>query len=159
MHIIKKLEKENYQEYSQAILQSEEKNYQENIRSSDEDIKEILNSKRAIAAVLEVAGHYAGNYLSCAMDDEEQRKAGLENVKINYLYNIVVEKEWQGKGYGRLLLADLIRRCKKRGVQRIAGHYNQQSRRLITQAGGRIIKEVPDWEETGETYYLCVLEL
>lgn len=53
------------------------------------------------------------------------------NARVLYMYSTTVRKEWQGKGYGRLLCAYYAGFMRAQGFQHLIGHATSDSMRSI----------------------------
>jgi len=154
---------ENWSKYSGLILQSELV-YPETIRSAPEDFIEILSEGDRIAKVAFTGSEYVGNVIGYCITPEEMKAYGLEGEgdrsKIAYIINIVVAPQHQGKGFGTELLREFIKAAKARGYEKLVGHFRQpNSLNLIKRLGAKEKGVFRNWENTGEDYTLCFLDL
>lgn len=82
--------------------------------SADDYLSELSRSDsimlRATAGSGEIIGFIAGR-LVLATDSDESVDAEI--------YNIGVRKPFQSKGWGKILLHEFLRRCKRKGVRRV----------------------------------------
>lgn len=159
----KELTRDNFKDYQDYILLYEQI-YPEKIRSSQEDYIEMLLDDESIALVLEVDSRYAGSILGCPLEEEDRKlfniNIPLENTKVIYLYNIIIAPEYQGKGLGYGLLKEFIRVVKEKGYYVLVGHFRPNgSATLIKKFGGEVKQVWSNWEDSGEDYLYCELDL
>jgi len=154
---------DNFSKFQDPILHSE-MIYPEPIRSTPDEYAYIINSDGAIALVEIVDSKYIGNTIGCNLTDEEAEEYGIMNdvrgFKTFYIYNLVIENEYHGKGYAHLLLLELIKAAKNKGEDLIVGHFRQNGAlKLIKKIGAQEKGVFRNWEDTGEDYVLCLLDL
>ena len=157
------LKAENWGKYGELILSSE-LIYPQQIRTPMEEFIEILSSEDTVAKVLLVDSRYAGNAIGFCLTGEEKRDFGLDGVtagsNVIYLFNFVVNPEFQGNGYGRRLLKEFIMAARNKGYDTLAGHFrNNGSLHIIEKLGAQKKGILKDWESTGEDYIFCLLDL
>ncbi|MDD5178266.1 MAG: GNAT family N-acetyltransferase [Candidatus Nanoarchaeia archaeon] len=156
----KELNLENFDSYVDYIIHSEEL-YPTQIRSSKEDYKDMLKDENSIAIVAFSDSEYVGNIVGSPLLDHEFDEYELDKKKkIVYLYNIVVENNYQGRGLGSKLLKEFIKVAKERGFDTLVGHFRQNRSLALIKKLGCIIKKVHNnWEDSGEDYCFCELDL
>ncbi|MDD5254104.1 MAG: GNAT family N-acetyltransferase [Candidatus Nanoarchaeia archaeon] len=156
----KELDEANFEEYKNYLLHSEEI-FPEKIRSSIEDYKDMLLDPNNIAILGFLDNNYVGNIIGATLIDEEFDEYGYDrNKKIIYLYNIVIEKEYQGRGFGYELTKEFVRVAKEQGFEILIGHFRQNSSVSLIKKFGAVIKSThPNWEESGEDYFFCEVDL
>ncbi|HII72084.1 TPA: GNAT family N-acetyltransferase [Candidatus Woesearchaeota archaeon] len=169
------LNRENFDRF-EPLLSGSELVYPESIRSVREDFLEMLEEPVAFLAFSDeeddhAAGRddsddgddddYVGNVLGCALTPEEVIEYGVRGKgRILYLFNIVVDPGFQGRGVGKSLMAEFLRRAKKHGYDVVAGHFRKNaSLSLFKRFGGKEIQLHTDWEGTGEDYVYCEIDL
>ncbi|MFH1126634.1 MAG: GNAT family N-acetyltransferase [archaeon] len=149
--------------YEKQILRSEEI-FPEQIRTSREDYMGILMSENSIALVATIDSKYIGNIIGCPITEEDMAEYeidfGIDREKILYVYNIVIDNAFQGRGYGHEMMKEFIRIAKMRGYEVLAGHFRKyRSESLIRKFGAVAKKTYANWDNSGEEYILCVLDL
>ncbi|HII71437.1 TPA: GNAT family N-acetyltransferase [Candidatus Woesearchaeota archaeon] len=154
---------DNLQEFAGFIVSSE-MNYPSDIRTTIDDFSYILEDENIFLVAL-LDGRYVGNVVGYPLtknDMDEDCFAGQdpENNRIMYLFNIVVDPVFQGRGFGSILLREFVRVSKEKGYEKVLGHFRQNgSLRLFEKEGGQRLKLEKDWEGCGEDYFFCELEL
>jgi GNAT superfamily N-acetyltransferase len=159
----KRLTIENWPEFAYWVLKSEHQ-YPDEIKSSEENYLFALSKKEAPSILLFCEGQYAGNAVCCPFTKEEIDALELDDTfpvaDACYLYNIVIDPQFQGKGLGKILFEKIAQEAKDCGYRKLAGHFRPNgSLSLAQKAGAKEIKPHPDWGDTGETYVYCELEL
>lgn len=153
---------DNLGRYEKQIFCSEEM-FPEQIRTSREDYMEILTSENSVALVATIDSKYIGNIIGCPVTEEDMAEyeidLGINREKIIYVYNIVIDNDYQGKGYGHELMKEFIRIAKVRGFEALAGHFRKfRSDSLIRKFGAVAKKTYANWDCSGEVYIFCVLD-
>ncbi len=138
--------------------------YPEPIRTPREEFVTLLHEDNSIAKMAILDGKYIGNAVGFCLNPMEFKGLGLSIVDPNqrfiYLFNIAIEPEYQGRGYGYNLLMDFIKSAIEKGYTHLAGHFRQNSSlHLIKKFGAEEKGVYKNWENTGEDYVLCVLDL
>jgi len=154
---------QNWTGLKDRILQLEN-TYPEDVRSGMEDYVTIFSEGDTISKMIVVDGQYAGMAIGYGLkpcDFAEHRIRGEpENSKIFYLFDIVMDKPFQGKGYGSQLLLEIIRSAKESGYEKIAGHFRQNgSLRLMKKLGAEEKTVETNWDNSGENFVFCVIDL
>ncbi|MBI3032559.1 GNAT family N-acetyltransferase [Candidatus Woesearchaeota archaeon] len=151
--------------FEDDILGSEQL-YPESIRSTAEEFLELLNTPAVIALTLQFKDKYIGNIIGCPLSADEIKEFGLETTitkhpsKIMYLFNYVIDKNFQGNGYGQDLLLAFCKIAKQRGYETVMGHFRKNESLLVAKKlCAEEKKAFPNWENTGEEYILCELDL
>ncbi|AJF61780.1 TPA: GNAT family N-acetyltransferase [Candidatus Woesearchaeota archaeon] len=150
----------NWAKYEQSILNSELE-FKEEIRTPKEEYIHILKSRTYIFKVALLDSVYIGLAAGYRPPKNDLGWHGLKN-KTNdfiYLFNIVIDKPYQGKGYGSALLEEFIKAVKERGFRKVVGHFNSSSRRIIQKHGGTEVSVAKNWENTGENFFVCELDI
>ena len=153
--------KDNWEKVSHFVLSSESE-YKDSIQTSKEDYDDIFYDGDAIGKVGMVNGKYAGNIIGYPPTDAEMEDYGLErgNEKHMYLFNVIIDSEFRGKGYGFSFMAEFLNESKKRGYTNMIGHFRPNgSYALIKKLGAVDLSLCKNWEETGEDFMLCSLDL
>lgn len=155
---------ENWDNYKEHILGSETE-YPSHIQTSEKDFLLILEEGNLIAKAAYHEGAYVGNYFGYFLGDEDFRDhlirpRSYKGKRVFYLFSIVMDKGFRGKGFGKAMIKDLISTAVSGGYDIVLGHYRQNSSlALIKGFGAREIERFNDWEGTGEVYVLCELDL
>lgn len=85
------------------------------------------------------------------------KKSGVEAM---YLISLAVLPRYRNVGLGKALKISLMKEAKKLGYDVIVSHAREGAAlELNKRLGARVIKPYPDWFGTGETYYLCEIDL
>lgn len=153
---------ENWPKVKGSILRNE-KAFKKAIRSEKEDYEGILSNPETIAKVGFIDSLYVGNIMGYPIDNIEAEEYGLgdaADLKLIYLHNIAVSHKFQGKGYGKQLMKELIRAARLQGYDCMVGHFRPNgSLRLALGSGAVEIKTVQNWEGTKETFHFCKIPL
>lgn len=153
---------ENWNKVAGSILRSE-KSFKKAIRTEKEDYAEILMDGDALIKVAFIGEKYVGNaigYPPTEIELEEDELDGYKNTRFLYLFNIVIDKKYQGRGYGNQLLKEFLVTAKEKGYHKVIGHFRPNgSLALLKKFGGKEIRICPNWENTHEDYSFCELDL
>ncbi|MBN2042769.1 MAG: GNAT family N-acetyltransferase [Candidatus Aenigmarchaeota archaeon] len=154
---------ENWDKYNQMIIESE-RVYPDSIRTPAEEFVDVVREENAVSKVILVDSQYAGNAIGFCMDDEDKNMFGLTdlpgNPKVLYLFNFVINPQYQGMGYGYLLMREFILSAKNMGYDYVFGHFRQNgSLHLIRKFGAQERGIHKNWEDVGEDYVVCCLDL
>ena len=77
-----------------------------------------------------------------------------------YFMSFAILPEYQGKGIGKQLMADMFSVCKKEGFKVVYSHAHEgASAHMFESFGGEFIEEREDWFDTGVSYYLYRIQL
>ena len=115
--VLKELNDDNFDDFENDILKSELA-YPEKIRSTKEDLVEIVWKKGRIALVGYLNGGYVGNIIGSEVEEKEYGEYNMSiREKTVYIYNIVVENKFRGKGFGRYLLQQFVNLAREKGFQ------------------------------------------
>lgn len=151
----------NWDKLSSYVMDSELE-YQESIQTSYEDYNNIFSAGDAIGKIGLVNGKYAGNIIGYPPTDIEMEEYGLTrgNEKHMYLFNIIIDKEFRGQGLGFNFIAEFLKESKTQGYTKMIGHFRPNgSYALIKKLGAIDLAHCKNWEETGEDFMLCELNL
>lgn len=159
----KDLNLESWSSYGKQILESENQ-YPEDIQSSEENYLFALSKPNAVASVLLVDNQYAGNAVCCPFTQEEVDELMLHDTLpvegACYLYNFIINENFQGKGLGLALINEIVEKSRNQGYKILSGHFRPNgSLSLAKKIGAKELKPYPNWGETGETYIYCELNL
>jgi len=157
------LREDNWNQYGNFVMRSETI-YPESIRSPGEEFTCILKSEDSVAKVLLLDSEYIGNAVGFCMDEEDKGDFGLDklpgNPKIIYLFNILIDPSHQGRGYGSMLMQEFIKSAKSKGYDYIVGHFRPNGSLHIIKKFGAVEGAVcKNWENIGEDYIFCILDL
>lgn len=158
------LTQDNWDEFDDTVMGSEEDSFPENIMWEEEDFMEYISRPDCIAKALVSGEYYLGNVIGYPLTEEDiadQRLEGMVTTdKTIHLINIVVEHSTRMRGYGRMLLEEFIRCAKQQGYRRLVGNFRPNgSLHLIKSMGAKELRMHKDWEGTDEDYISCELEL
>ena len=153
----------NWHRFEKPILQSE-LFYPEFIRTSREEFIEVLLDGDYIAKVVKLDSRYIGNAIGYSLTQEDIKDHGFdwkpENSRMLYLFNFVIEPAYRGKGYGQRLLLEFIKSANEIGYEKLVGHFRRNwSLPMIKKLGAIEIGIHSNWENTGEDYIICELDL
>ncbi|MBN2367995.1 GNAT family N-acetyltransferase [Candidatus Woesearchaeota archaeon] len=153
---------ESFIEYEKDILKSEEI-YPPSLRTSKEDFLDILSTSGHITLVALLGDEYVGNIVGSPLTVQEQKEYGLYvkiGQKMMYIYNLLVDSHYQGKGYAKLLIKEFIAIASEHGFDYVMGHFRMgASASLIQKFGGEIKAVISNWEGSGEDFAMCELKL
>ncbi|MEK6917078.1 MAG: GNAT family N-acetyltransferase [Nanoarchaeota archaeon] len=150
----------NWNKYEENILNSELE-FKEEIRTPKEEYIYILRSKSFIFKVVLLDNVYIGLVTGYKPAKADIRFHGLKN-KTNdfiYLFNIVIDKPYQGKGYGSALLDEFLRASKEKGFSKLIGHFGPNSKKLMIRHGATEISVAKNWENTGDDFFVYELNI
>ncbi len=153
----------NWGRFRESLLNSEQV-FPENIRTEEEDYLDILENRRSIFRVALQEGDYVGNCIGFSPSVTDIREYDLSRVPaghdVMYIFNLVVDTQFQGRGYGEALLDDFVTQSWQTGFKAIYGHFrNCTSLGLAPKAGFEQVYRFPNWQDSGEEYTLCRLRL
>lgn len=152
---------DSWEQLKLEILNSE-LTFSQIIRLSEEELLEVLKTEKYVAKIIRLDGKYIGNIIGYdahyAYSFEELTR--YTRKKIIHIDNIVIDAQYRGKGYGKLLLEELITEAQAKGYSVLLGYFRQSgSLPLIKKKGGIIKKSCENWLSTGETYFFCELDI
>ncbi len=155
------LTRSNWARFRQSLLDSE-KAFPEDIRTEEEEYLAILENPRSILRIGLQEGAYVGNCVGFSPSVRDITAHDLSRVPaghdVMYIFNLVVDAEFQGRGYGQALLNDFVTQSRAEGFKVIYGHFrNSTSLGLAPRAGFEEVSRFPNWQDTGEEYTLCRL--
>lgn len=158
-----RLNANNWDLYKEDVMQSEQM-FEESLRTDEEEYAAMMANSEAISLVLMVDGQYAGSAVTKKIQLEDRKELHLldipETPATLYLHNFVIDAVWQGKGLGKTLMHALTAELKSFRIQKLNGHFRQNgSLATLLKMGGKIIKEEPNWFETGEKFSYCELTI
>jgi GNAT superfamily N-acetyltransferase len=159
----KDLTSNNWNDFSDHILKAE-KIFPEKIQSSEVDYINALKEGGNIAKVILSNNQFAGVGICFPFTKEVTDTFEIDDTppveKGIYLYSILVNENFQGKGIGNALLKVLIDESRRLGYKIFAGHYRPNgSLKLIKKAGAKEIRPYANWGDSGEEYIYCELSL
>lgn len=163
MLVFRELTAGNLKEFEQALSASE-LNFPESIRSTYDDFIDILEGDNAIGFIALLDSVYIGNILGSQPTEYDIKDCGIELktdiTKVIYIYNFVIEKEYQGKGHGYRLLLEFLKTAKERGYEIAFAQVRKNGSFALMKKAGATEKGVSfNWEDTGEDFVLCELDL
>ena len=139
--------------------------FPEDLRETPESIREAMARPGAFGLALFDGGDFAGNGIAFGLDEATWRDLHIDRFRdfdpsVAYLFNIAVLPDFQGRGFGKLLLMEIRERTQELGFTVLAGHFRDNaSMGNFLAIGGRDLGEVADWFGTGETYHYGELAL
>jgi GNAT superfamily N-acetyltransferase len=153
---------ETFGKFREQMLHSEEA-YPEPIRSTTDDFIDMLKQEKTIALVALLDSQYIGNIIGCELCGEDLAECDphiIPGKKTIYIYNFVIEREYQHKGYAKVMFNEFIGKARSMGFEMIAGHFRNNCSLPVFKKFGGVEKSVfTNWENTGEDYILCELDI
>ncbi|MBU1855073.1 MAG: GNAT family N-acetyltransferase, partial [Nanoarchaeota archaeon] len=159
----KGLNENNLKEYQLLIVESENL-YPEALRTSFEDFKDILSAPNSIGLIAFIDEHYIGNCVGSEPSDSDLKDLNIKlfskDDKIIYVYNLIVTEQFQGKGYGQRLMDEFIKKAKAADYKYVLGNFRQNASYKITKKYKVVIEKLfKNWEDSGEDFVFCVMEI
>lgn len=159
----KDINRDNMGQYLEGMLASETL-FPANIQSDKGDLERIARSRGYVGKVALYCEEYIGNAFGFCPTQDDINGIGLkglvEDPSSFYLYNIVINRNHQRKGFGRELLLAMINEARAKGFKKIVGHFREgASLELAKSLGAKTVKDYPNWFNTGETYTHCEIDL
>jgi GNAT superfamily N-acetyltransferase len=154
----------NWPLFEETILNNQQI-FPEQIRTAKEDFLSIIYSPNQLSLVLKYDANFAGNAIGYPLEDEQDMKEhDIDHIPIDgktiYLFEFLVSNQFQGKGLGHKLLMEFIRKAKEKGFERIVGDFRPNgSLSLMRKLNAKEIKVHKNWENTGEDFVLCELDI
>lgn len=148
----------NWQKYKKFILEWEELLFLEDIQITESEFEEIFENEY-VGEILLIDTKPVGFILASKPID---KKYGISQKikKILYIDDIIIEPSYQGKGLGFEMLKHFLNNLKQKGYQKVAGHFRQNnSLKNILALGGKSKETVKNWENSGEDYVYCEIDL
>ncbi|MFP4567336.1 MAG: GNAT family N-acetyltransferase [Candidatus Woesearchaeota archaeon] len=155
-----RVNKDNFDEFSQFILLSEEV-FPDSLAMSLNDYKDIASNDRSVCFVLFLGDDYVGNVFGCPLIEEfEQNQDAPVFDGCIYWYNIVVLSSFQGRGFGFLLAEKFIESCKDEGFKFVSGNFRLNGSYKLAKKFNVVFERViENWEGSGEDFVYCVIKL
>ena len=153
----------NFSRFQESIMRSEDA-YPEAERSAAVDYLDIVKEDSNISMLALLDSSYIGNVFADEPEGEDleicRPHITCAGRRIIYVYNFIIDRQYQGKGYGHLLLLEFIKQARSRGFEFLVGHFRQNAiLKIIKEMGGQERFVVKNWEGSGEDYVLCELDL
>jgi len=153
---------ETFGKFREQMLHSEEE-YPEPIRSTADDFMEMFRHEKTIAMIALLDSQYIGNVIGCELSQEEAETYGANlthEKKTIYIYNFIIDEQYRHKGHAKAMLNEFIGKARSIGFEMIAGHFRNNCSLPVFKKFGGVEKSVfPNWENTGEDYILCELDI
>jgi len=158
-----RLDTHNWPQYKESIMLSEQI-FDESLRTEEEEYADMVSDPQSVSIIALMENEYAGSAITKRLKLEDLEDLHLEPQVLNtsslYLNNFVVDEKWQGKGIGLAMMQNLVKRLKEVNIQHLNGHFRPNgSLAAMLKLGGMIVKEEPNWFDTGETYSYCELRI
>ena len=150
----------NLDKYIDRIV-SIESQFPIQIKSEIDDFRDFLEDPDSIGVIMEIDGATIGVIIGALLTSVDEEDFDIqEEKKAIYVYDFVIDINFQSKGYGMMLFREFINLAKASGFKALYGHFRSNtSIRLARKFSAVEIREYPDWENTDETYTLCRIEL
>jgi len=153
----------NWLKYEKFVLHSEIV-FQKPIRNSSEEYLKVISLENSICKIALLDSKYIGNIIGFCPTKKDILEEGLKDVKEDhnmiYMFNFVIEPEYQNKGYGSQLLNEFIKSAKEKKYKKLLGHFRPNSSLyLLKKLGAEEKKTYKNWWKTKEDYTLCKLML
>jgi len=147
----KRLTLKNFDVYKKQVSRLETQ-FNSNIRTTGSEFKEILESQYSYFLAAFLGKLLVGFVLLDKPTENEIKEYDLDKKYLNYeyVYDLIVDKPFRGKGVGKLLFAQVFEPGKN-----YIGHFNDQSIILLKNYNHKILKTFKNWENTGKDYFLC----
>lgn len=151
----------NWKKYKKNIMSSELL-FNESLRNSIEEYSTIVSRESSVCKIALLGSEYIGNIIGFCPTIEDIIKEELKGVKEDswmvYLFNFVIDSEYQEHGYGSSLVYEFLKSAKKQGYKRLLGHFRQNSSlHIIKKIGAKEKKIYKNWYKSRENYVLCEL--
>jgi GNAT superfamily N-acetyltransferase len=156
-----RLNYENFDSFKNIIEESE-KIYPEELRTEINDYKEMVFEDNSIALLAYLDNKYIGNIIGCQSFEIELNNFKLSESKTKaiYIYNLLIVPEFQGKGYGKLLMQRFINIATKLNYNFIAGNFRKNGSYKIAKSFNPILEKITlNWEDSGEDFVYCLLKI
>lgn len=159
---IEDLTLENRSSYLPFILNSE-REFPEQIRSDPSELEKIIKCEKPLFKVALLEGNYIGNALGFGLtprNTEELNMSGIQpHTQTVYLYNFVIDREHQRKGFGKKLLDGFLETARQEGYVTLEGHFSPASLPQMRKLKAQEISVHLNHLNTGQTYVYCRLDL
>ena len=151
-----------------AICEIEEASFPEQIRSSPEDIKEVLENRDGIhLLVKDKEGKILGNILSLRQSQEYDNLLDHDADFTNdgdalYIESIAVKPKNRDLGVFNSLLKSLNKEAKKRNYKKITMHARVStglSKVLQSRYGAKFLRRIENWHDFGEPFDYLEIEI
>ena len=153
----------NWEKYKKFVAKSE-LIYERPLRESMAEYRKIISREGSVCKVAMLGSKYVGNivgYCPTLEDITEGELKGIrENKEMILLTNVIINPEYQGRGYGARLVKDFIQSSKDAGYEKIAGYFRKNSSlHIFKKIGARQKRTYKNWQGGNEEYVLCELLL
>jgi GNAT superfamily N-acetyltransferase len=152
----------NWNESKKDILRFE-RYYPNDLRSSTEDFMLILELQKSVARIALLDGKIIGYGIGHPLRQDEMDDffiPGKEEEGLFYIFNIIVEKDCRGKGFGSQILAELLKCAKELGFTKAYGHFGRdRSYPMVKKFGATDLRIEKKWEGSKEEFVLCEIIL
>ncbi len=162
---------DNWPAWKDYILGSEQA-FPVHIRGTEEYFLGVLSKPGYMGRIAEIDGTYIGNTVghaaACHTDVGLKEKVdgfSFDEGRIALVANIVIEPEYQKKGYSWLMLDDFIKEAEKKDFDKLVffsrpDNSLPMARTPLAKAAGlREIRTCENWYDSGEDYVFCELDV
>ena len=148
--------------YEHLILNLES-TFPKEIMSSIEDYKDVL-LEPCIAKIAKFNSIPVGNIMGYPLEGQDLGYHDLEDYEhikeAFYLFSFVVDPAFQGKGFGKTMMIEFLKEAKEKGYKKVVGHFRPNNSLFIARKfNAKEIKICHNWENTGEDYVLCEIDV
>lgn len=159
---IEDLTLENIDQYLPFLLNSE-KEFPEQQKSNLSEIIKLFQCEKLLSKVALLDRQYIGNALGFGLtprNTEELNMSGIPpSPQTVYLYNFVINRDNQGKGFGKQLLNGFLETARQEGYTALEGYFSPASLPLMRKLRAQEVSVHPNQLNTGQTYVYCRLDL
>ncbi len=165
----------DFSKHEDEIMRLEEI-FHENIRFDKEYKKNEMTKEGAIALLVELDGRIIAEAYGSPLSTlrGELREDNTEHVafadlfarfrgkskNVFYLMSYGILPKFQRYGIGKELVEEILKRAKAEGFEFVAMHAREGASLQINQKlGAQVLDGYPNWYDTGETNYLCIIPL
>ncbi|MBT3464753.1 GNAT family N-acetyltransferase [archaeon] len=157
------INKSNWKTFQSKIIDSE-KEFPKDIRAKRKDYLNVLSTKSCIFLAAMNDKKYVGTisgYKPTKIDMSEHRlKDYFHSNNFIYVYNYVVNRNYRGKGYGKILMKNLSQIALDKGYKTIVGHFRlNNSLNIINKVGNVRMLKYENWKNQRNGYLLCEVKL
>jgi GNAT superfamily N-acetyltransferase len=153
-----------WEKFSKQIMDIETTNFHKTLSESEESLQFTFNDKKSIFIIMTLngkfVGYICGGKIENYIEENEQEYNSYLNEHSCYVESINIHKDFQGKGYGKVLFRQFYNTCKQRGFKYITGHFsNGASTNVALKFNGKTLLKIDDYCNTGLLYNYILIEV
>lgn len=155
-----------WEKYGGQIVDIERVLYSSPLRESEDELRTICENPNAVFVLILdndiVVGYICGEDVrEYVWSGDEEYDAHLEEAGTLYVETFNVRPEFQGRGYGKMLLKTFIEEANKKAFKFISGHFsdNGPSIHIAKKLGAKIRCTDVDYAGTGKTFHYAVIDI